>query len=93
MNVKFTLNGRAVDPNNLGRELEKQFKAAIPKIAADHVVAEAKRKLRNLRCTEHNQGIAKVWATPMHGSKLTLKFEGCCDNLIAAAQNLISQGQ
>ncbi len=92
MDVKFTLNGRPVNPNNIGRELEKQFKAAIPKLATDHVVTEAKRKLRNLRCPEHNQGISRVWATPMRGTEFTLKFEGCCDKLLAAAQDLISQG-
>jgi hypothetical protein len=92
MNVKFTLNGRSVNPNNLGRELEKQFIAAIPKIAADHAVTEARYKLRNLRCAEHNQGISKVWATSVQDSTLNLNFEGCCDNLLAAAQNLISQG-
>lgn len=91
MDVKFTLNGRPVNPNNIGRELEKQFKAAMPKIATEHVVTEAKRKLRNLRCPD-NQEISRVWATPMRGTDFTLKFEGCCDKLLAAAQNLISQG-
>lgn len=91
MDIKFTMNGKRINPKNFGKELEKQFKSEIPNIAKDHVVNDAKQKIRNLKCSDHGQGITRVWASRMRGTKFTLKFEGCCDKLLVAAQNLISQ--
>lgn len=79
--LHFELNGRRVDPKNIGNAIEK----AAFQIAKDVIT----KKVGSVRCSEHGSG-AKIVAKGSELSNLTFNVSGCCDKLIEEIQRKLS---
>ena len=71
--ISFKINGRKVQPNNIGNALE----AAILKDLQDSI----KKAVGSIRCPKHGRA-AKIVAQGRTLSNLSFKVSGCCDSLI-----------
>lgn len=78
-NFKIKVNNREVPHHSFGKALTDALKAKNLEIAKK----EARRRLSQLRCPEHNErpGIADM------GSSLSVS--GCCPKLIQGAERLL----
>ncbi|MBL0208784.1 MAG: hypothetical protein IPP84_12815 [Propionivibrio sp.] len=73
MELRFEINGRRVDPRNIGDALT----AAVIDVAAK----EIKKKVGACRCPEHGKSPTVV-GKGRSADKLTFEVEGCCEKLI-----------
>ncbi len=80
VDVSFELNGRKVNPNNIGNALE----SAVLKSVSDSI----KKSVGSLHCNEHNQQ-AKVLVKGKNIDNLSFTISGCCDNFINKVTNKI----
>ena len=71
--VSFTLNGRKVNPNNIGDALESAF--------LKEIQDSMKKRVGAIRCPEHGRA-AKIVAQGRKLSDLSFKVSGGCDSLI-----------
>lgn len=80
ISVDFKLNGKKVNPNNIGDLISKSIFEVISK--------DIKQKLSSVRCPEHNQ-YPKITVEGKSIDKLSFNIGGCCDNLIELTKNKI----
>jgi len=73
IDISFELNGKKVNPNNIGNALE----SAVLESVSDSI----KKSVGSLRCNEHNQQ-AKILVKGKALDNLSFKISGCCDDFI-----------
>lgn len=73
MDLRFEINGRRVDPRNIGD--------ALTAVLMDAVAKEIKRKVGMCRCPVHGKGPTVV-GKGCSADKMAFEVEGCCENLI-----------
>jgi hypothetical protein len=73
IDLRFEINGRRVDPRNIGDVLT----AAV----MDAATKEIKRKVGMCRCPVHGKGPTVV-GKGRSADKMTFEVEGCCEELI-----------
>ena len=76
LDVSFKINGRTVNPRNIGDELEK----AVLTEVGDSI----KKSLRSVSCPTHHKQ-PKVVIQGRNFSDLSFEISGCCDELIKKA--------
>lgn len=81
IDVRFEINGRRVDPRNIGNILE----AAVLKAAA----SEIQKKVGSCRCPEHGKAPEMV-GKGRNLDKLNFEVSGCCDKLIEEVKRKLS---
>lgn len=90
MGIRFTFNGRPIDPRKIGNAFAREVQSEMPAIISATMVAEAKKKLHGFQCPEHKMCISRIW-TQSRGKKLSLRVDGCCEEFVAAAVRKLSQ--
>jgi hypothetical protein len=73
LKITFLINGRPVEPSNIGNALE----AALLK-ATQSALAE---KLASVRCPDHQQE-PEITARGQSFKELSFEVKGCCEKLI-----------
>lgn len=76
IDIKFEINGRKVDPRNIGDALEGLMLKAV----GDSI----RKKLATCRCAEHGE-FPKLVAKGKTIEKLNFEISGCCEALLADA--------
>ena len=76
IDISFKINGRTVNPRNIGDELEK----AVLTEVGDSI----KKSLRSVSCPVHHKH-PKVVIQGRDLSNLSFEISGCCDELIQKA--------
>lgn len=76
MEIKFEIDGKRVDPKNIGNALEQ----AVLKQVSEGIV----KSLSSVRCAEHNQP-PRVTVKGQSLDKLSFEIAGCCQALIDTA--------
>lgn len=76
LEISFEINGKKVNPNNIGDALES---AMFQKIGES-----IKKAVGSVRCTEHNQA-PKVLVKGKNLDNLSIEVSGCCDSIIKKA--------
>lgn len=76
LEISFEINGKKVNPNNIGDALES---AMFQKIGES-----IKKAVGSVRCTEHNQAL-KVLVKGKNLDNLSIEVSGCCDSIIKKA--------
>lgn len=71
--IKFEINGRRIDPKNIGDVIEKATIEVVEK--------QITQSVGSVRCPEHGSG-AKIIAKGRDISNLTITVSGCCQKLI-----------
>ena len=80
--IKFTIGGREVSPENFGDAMKAQ--------AYKHIRDSVAERLRDVRCPEHG-GAPQVTAEGSTMEKLEWKISGCCEKLREEAQKALSR--
>lgn len=80
--IQFKINGRKVNPNNIGNVLEKAM--------YDHVIESVKKKLGSVRCPEHGSP-PKVTIVGKSIDKVEFQISGCCQEVIDHTRELFSK--
>jgi len=75
--LRFELNGKRVDPKNVGDALESAV--------LDHIRETITKQVGSVRCPEHHSA-AKIIAKGNNLSNLSFNISGCCQKLIDAVQ-------
>ncbi|MFJ7565542.1 hypothetical protein ACIQW9_01095 [Herminiimonas sp. NPDC097707] len=76
IDIRFEINGRRVDPRNIGDALEGMMLKAV----GDSI----RKKLANCRCAEHGQ-FPKLVAKGRTIEKLNFEIFACCEPLLNEA--------
>ena len=71
--IKFEINGRSVNPNNIGDAIEK----AALELVREHIT----KNFGSVKCPEHHLG-AKIIAKGRNADNLSFDVSGCCQKLI-----------
>lgn len=81
IDIRFEVNGRRVDPRNIGNVLE----AAVLQAAT----SEIQKKVGACRCPEHGEA-PKMIGKGRSVDKLNFEISGCCDKLIEEVKRKLS---
>ena len=81
IDISFEINGRKVNPNNMGDALE----AAMLSQVADSI----KKSVGSVRCSEHNKA-PKIIIKGKNLDNLSFEVSGCCDTLIEQVSKKLS---
>lgn len=73
IDITYEINGRKVNPRNLGNALEKAM--------LEEITSSIKKSVGNIRCKEHGSR-PKVKVKGRSLDNLNIQVEGCCDDLI-----------
>lgn len=74
--ISYEINGKKVNPNNIGDALESTM--------FQQIGESIKKAVGSLRCTKHNQA-PKVLVKGKSLDNLSIEVSGCCDSLIRKA--------
>ena len=74
--ITFEINGRKVNPNKIGNEIEKSI--------LQQVSNDIKKALSSVRCQEHGQA-PSVTVKGKSLDNLSFEVKGCCQELIDEA--------
>lgn len=78
IDISFQLNGKKVNPNNIGSALESAMLNSI----SDSI----KKSVNSIRCSNHSQK-AKILLKGKSLDNLSIEVSGCCDEFINKVQN------
>lgn len=76
IDVSFEINGRKVNPNQFGDEIEKAI--------FQEIIDGMKKTLNSVRCSEHGQRPA-VKVKGRDFRNLSFEVKGCCQSIIDKA--------
>ncbi|WP_320033791.1 hypothetical protein [Halarcobacter sp.] len=79
--ISFEINGKKVNPNNIGDALENAM--------LQQIGESIKKSIGSLRCNEHNQ-TPKVLVKGKSLDKLSIEVSGCCDDIIKKATDKLN---
>lgn len=72
-NICFEINGKKVNPNNIGNALE----AAV----LENVASQIEQKVGSIRCSEHHQS-PKIVGKGKSLNNLSFEVSGCCEDVM-----------
>ena len=75
--VKFEINGKPVDANNIGDAIEDSIKQAMLRGVKNHIT----EKVGSVKCPDHGSG-THVLVKGSDLSHLSFEVTGCCSKLI-----------
>lgn len=81
IDIKFELNGRAVDPRNIGNALES--------LVLQAATSEIQKKVGSCRCPDHGE-FPKLVGKGRSVDKLNFEVSGCCEKLIEEVKHKLS---
>lgn len=81
IDIKFKMNGRNVNTNNLRKALETA--------SLSSVTAKVEQSLRYLRCAEHGQS-PKIKVNGRNLRKHSFEVTGCCPDLIEKVRAMLA---
>ncbi|RYA22432.1 hypothetical protein CRU96_13090 [Malaciobacter halophilus] len=79
--ISFEINGKKVNPNNIGDALENAM--------LQQIGESIKKSIGSLRCSEHNQ-TPKVLVKGKSLDKLSIEVSGCCDDIVKKATDKLN---
>ncbi len=81
LEISFKINGKRVNPNNIGDALENAM--------LQEIVKSIKSSIGTLRCDEHNKS-PKVLVKGRNFNSLSMEISGCCDSIIKKATDRLN---
>jgi hypothetical protein len=79
--ISFEINGKKVNPNNIGNALENAM--------LQQIGESIKKSIGSLRCSEHNQ-TPKALVKGKNLDNLSIEVSGCCDDIIKKATDKLN---
>lgn len=81
VDVSFEINGRKVQPNQIGDVLTKTVLA--------NVAEQVKKNVGSVRCPDHGKS-PKIVCKGKSIENLSFEISGCCETLISAVKRKLS---
>ena len=81
VDISFQINGRKVNPNNIGDALESAVISSI----TDSI----KKSVNSIYCSEHNQR-GKILVKGKSLGNLSMEVTGCCDDFIGKVRKCLN---
>ena len=86
--IKLSINGRKVRPEDFGKELEKTLHSDVKQLVEDTIRHRVENAVRPIHCSKHDEPL-QVKITQLGDDNYSVSIDGCCDEFVKEAKRAI----